>query len=188
VNGINGDTGKPVPTAPVPAGSETNMVSNFDAGKTSAAYGMWLAANDTMNGGKSNSKLEVIESGAVGTKGAMQVTGEVIPGGQFIFAGALYSPGPAPMQPANLSKKSTISFWAKGDGKTYTLLVLTGARSGQNGEAPAMTSFTAGPEWKQYTFPFSTFETDGSDLSGIGFIRAQEPGRFQFEIDELEIK
>jgi len=188
VNGINGETGKPVPTAPVPAGSETNMVSNFDAGKTSAAYGMWLAANDTMNGGKSNSKLDIIEPGAAGTKGAMQVTGEVIPGGQFIFAGALYSPGPAPMQPANLSKKSTISFWAKGDGKTYTLLVLTGARSGQNGEAPAMTSFTAEPEWKRYTFPFSTFETDGSDLSGIGFIRAQEPGKFQFEIDELEIK
>ena len=188
VNGINGETGKPAPTAPVPAGSETNMVSNFDAGKPSAAYGMWLAANDTMNGGKSNSKLDVIEPGAAGTKGAMQVSGEVIPGGQFIFAGALYSPGPAPMQPANLSKKSTISFWAKGDGKTYTLLVLTGARSGQNGEAPAMTSFAAGPEWKQYTFPFSTFETDGSDLSGIGFIRAQEPGKFQFEIDELEIK
>lgn len=91
------------------------------------------------------------------------------------------------MQPVNLSKKSTISFWAKGDGNTYTLAVLTEARNGQN-EPPAMTSFTAGPEWKQFTFPFSTFETDGSDLSGIGFIRAQEPGKFQFQIDELEIK
>jgi beta-glucosidase len=188
VTGINGETGKPVATAPVPAGSGTNLVSNFDGGKTSAAYGMWLAANDTMSGGKSNSKLEVIEPGAAGSKGAMQVSGEVIPGGQFIFAGALYSPGPAPMQPANLSNKSTISFWAKGDGKTYTLLVLTGSRSGQNGEAPAMTSFAAGPEWKQYTFPFSTFETGGSDLSGIGFIRVQEPEKFQFDIDELEIK
>jgi hypothetical protein len=92
------------------------------------------------------------------------------------------------MKPANLSKKSTISFWAKGDGKTYTLIVLTEARSGQSGEAPAMTTFTAGPEWKQYTFPFSTFDMDGSDLSGIGFIRAQETGKFQFQIDEVEIK
>ena len=188
VTGINGDNGKPIATAPVPVGSETNMVSNFDNGKTSAAYGMWLAANDTTNGGKSNSKIDVIEPGASGSKGAMQVTGEVVPGGPIIFAGALYSPGPAPMQPANLSKKNTISFWAKGDGKTYTLLVLTGSRNGQNGEAPAMTSFTAGAEWKQYTFPLSTFETDGSDLSGIGFIRVQESGKFQFEIDEFEIK
>ena len=188
VTGLNGDSAKPVATAPVPAGSEKNLVSNFDEGKTSAAYGMWLAANDTMNGGKSNSKISIVEPGAAGTKGAMQVTGEVIPGGPFIFAGALYSPGAGPMQPANLSKKSSISFWAKGDGNTYTLLVLTAARNGQNGEAPAMTNFVAGPEWKQYTFPFTTFETDGSDLSGIGFIRPQEPGKFQFELDELEIK
>ncbi len=188
VAGPNGDTGKPVATAPVPPGSETNMVSNFDDGKTKAAYGMWIPASDAMSGGKSNSKLDVVEPGAANTKGSMQVTGEVIPGGQFIFAGALFSPGNAPMQAVNLSKKSSISFWAKGDGATYTLIVLTEARNGQSGEAPAMTTFAAGPEWKQYTFPFSTFETDGSDLSGIGFVRVQEPGKFQFQLDEFEIK
>jgi hypothetical protein len=92
------------------------------------------------------------------------------------------------MQPVNLSKKNTISFLAKGDGNPYTILVLTEARSGQNGEAPAMATFTAGPEWKQYTFPFSAFETDGGDLIGVGFIRDRDPGKFQFQIDELEIK
>jgi beta-glucosidase len=188
VKGANGETGKPVAAAPVPAGSETNMVSNFDEGKVKAAYGMWIAANDTMNGGKSTSKLEMVAPGAANTKGALQVTGEVVSGSPFLFAGALFSPGAAPMKPANLSKKSGISFWAKGDGQTYTLLVLTEARGGQSGEPPAMTTFIAGPDWKQYTFPFSTFETDGSDLSGIGFIRVQEPGKFQFQIDEMEIK
>jgi hypothetical protein len=53
---------------------------------------------------------------------------------------------------------------------------------------PAMTQFVAGPEWKFYTFPFSTFQTDGSDLSGLGFVKAMEPGKFQFEIDQLQIK
>jgi beta-glucosidase len=188
VTGVGGETGKPAATAPVPAGSETNMVSNFDEGKVKAAYGMWIPAGDSMNGGKSTSKLDAVEPGAANTKGAMQVTGELVAGGPFIFAGALFSPGAAPMKPVNLSKKNSISFWAKGDGKTYALVVLTEARNGQGGEAPAMTSFTAGPEWKQFTFPFSTFETDGSDLSGIGFIRIQEPGKFQFQIDEVEIK
>ncbi len=188
VTGVGGETGKPAATAPVPAGSEANMLSNFDDGKVKAAYGMWIPASDTMNGGKSNSKLDVIEPGAANTKGALQITGEVVAGGPFLFAGALFSPGAAPMKPANLSKKTGISFWAKGDGNTYTLLVLTEARNGQNGEPPAMTTFTAGPEWKHYTFPFSTFDTDGSDLSGIGFIRVMEPGKFQFEIDEVEIK
>ena len=189
VTGINGDAGKPVATAPEPAGSQANLVSDFESGKVTAAYGMWIPASDSMSGGKSTSKLGVVEGGASGTKRAMQVTGEVVPGGQFIFAGALFSPGAAPMQPANLSKKATISFWAKGDGSTYTLVVLTQERNGQSGDAPpAMTSFSAGPDWKLFTFPFSAFETDGSDISGIGFIRAQEPGKFQFSIDELEIK
>jgi hypothetical protein len=35
----------------------------------------------------------------------------------------MYFPGPAPMQPANLSSKKEISFWAKGDGKSYALVV-----------------------------------------------------------------
>jgi beta-glucosidase len=189
VTGLNGDAGKPVATAPVPAGSEKNMVSDFENGKTTAAYGMWIPANDSMNsGGKSKSSLSVVEGGAAGTKGAMQVTGELIPGAPFIFGGALFFPGNAPMQPANLSKKNSISFWAKGDGGTYTLMVLTEQRNGQNGEPPAMTTFVAGPEWKQFTFPFSTFETDGGDISGIGFIRMQDQGKFQFQLDEVEIK
>lgn len=50
-----------------------------------------------------------------------------------------------------------------------------------------MTSFVAGPDWKQYTFPFSAFETDGGDLSGIGFIEVGQPGKFQFQLDEVEI-
>src|ERR1700758_2349939 len=85
VTGIGGETGKPVATAPVPVGSETNMVSNFDEGKVKAAYGIWIPASDTMNGGKSNSKLDVVESGAANTKGALQVTGEVVLGGPFLF-------------------------------------------------------------------------------------------------------
>ena len=188
VAGSHGESGKPEAVAKAPAGSESEMVSNFDDLKVAASYGSWMAAGDTMSGGKSTSSIEVVQPGAANTKGALQVTGEVIPGAQFLFAGALFSPGAAPMQPANLSKKNTISFWAKGDGKTYTLIVLTEARSGQTGEAPAMVPFIAGPEWKQYTFPYSAFQTDGSDLTGLGFLKAGEPGQFQFELDQLEIK
>jgi len=189
VAGLNGETGKPKPTAAAPAGSESDVVSTFDDGKVEAKYGTWIGAGDQMNGGKSMATLSVAEPGAAGSRGALQVSGELVAGGgPFIFAGALYSPASAPMQPANLSSKKAISFWAKGDGASYTLLVLTEARNGQNGEAPAMTSFVAGPEWKQYTFPFSVFETDGSDLSGIGFIKVSGPGKFQFELDQMEIK
>jgi len=134
--------------------------------------------------------FKIVEPGADGSKGALDVSGEVVggSGAPFLFAGALYSPGPSMMAPANLSTKKEIGFWAKGDGKTYTLLVLTASRSGNSGEMPAMTSFVAGPEWKKYTFPFSTFQTDGSDLTALGFIKVMAPGKFDFQIDQVEIK
>ncbi|MGA3135305.1 MAG: CIA30 family protein [Terracidiphilus sp.] len=188
VAGTHGETGRPT-LPPPPAGSESGMVSNFDDLKVAANYGSWMAAGDSMNGGKSTATMQVVEPGADNTKGALQVSGEIVATGQpFAWAGALYSPGQAPGQAVNLSNKKSISFWAKGDGKTYTLVVLTESRSGSAGEMPAMVPFAAGPEWKQYTFPFTAFETDGSDLSGLGFIHVMEPGKFQFEIDQLEIK
>jgi hypothetical protein len=188
VAGTHGETGRPV-LPPPPAGSESGMVSNFDGGKVAANFGSWIPASDTMNGGKSTSSLAVVEPGADNTKGALQVIGEVVASSSpFTFAGGLYFPGQAPMQPANLSSKKAISFWAKGDGKNYTLIVLTASRSGNGGDMPAMTQFNAGPEWKQYTFPLSTFDTDGSDLSGLGFVQVGQPGKFQFELDQLEIK
>jgi len=139
-----------------------------------------------MNGGKSKAEIGVAKPGANSSQGALDVKGEIIPGAQFTWAGAMFYPGDAPMAPANLSSKKSLSFWAKGDGKTYTLVVLTQARSGQNG-MPAMTQFVAGPEWKQYSFPFTTFQTDGGDLSGLVFAAVQTGG-FEFELDQLEIK
>jgi hypothetical protein len=188
VAGARGENGRP-PLPPPPAGAESSLVSDFDDLKPTASYGSWMPAGDgNMEGGKSVSSMEIVQPGAEGSKAALQITGEVLAGSPFPFAGVLFSPGSRPMQPANLSKKNAISFWAKGDGKTYTLVVLTEERSGNSGQMPAMTTFVAGPEWKQYSFPFSAFETDGSDLTGIAFVEAQKPGKFQFAIDQVEIK
>lgn len=186
VTGPHGETGKPLPPPP-PAGSESGIVSTFDEGKVAANYGSWTVSTDAMNGGKSTASMKVVEPGADGSKGALQVDGEIIAGAPFTWAGIMFTPGGSPMEAANLSSKKGISFWAKGDGKTYTLVVLTQARSGQNG-MPAMTPFLAGPEWKQYTFPFPTFQTDGGDLTALVFVSAQKPGKFEFEIDQVEIK
>jgi len=185
VTGSNGEAGKPL-APPPPAGSESGIVSTFDDGKVAANYGSWIVSTDAMNGGKSKAEIGVAKPGANSSQGALDVKGEIIPGAQFTWAGAMFYPGDAPMAPANLSSKKSLSFWAKGDGKTYTLVVLTQARSGQNG-MPAMTQFVAGPEWKQYSFPFTTFQTDGGDLSGLVFAAVQTGG-FEFELDQLEIK
>jgi beta-glucosidase len=186
VLGPHGETGKP-PSPPPPAGSESGVVSTFDEGKVAANYGSWVVSTDQMIGGKSQASIAIAEPGANSSKGALKVSGEIAAGGQFTWAGARFIPGSAPMEPVNLSAKKEISFWAKGDGDRYMLIVLTASQSGQNG-MPAMVPFVATKEWKQYTFPFSALQTDGGDIMELLFAGTQPPGKFEFEIDDVEIK
>jgi beta-glucosidase len=184
VGGARGAGGKPW-LPPPPAGSDSGVVSTFDDGKVAANFGSWMANSDAMNGGKSTATMKVVEPGASNSKGALQVTGEIVAGPQFPWAGVLFAPSGEIDEPANLSDKKNISFWAKGDGRTYSLAVITTANAGQ---MPSFKTFVAGPEWKQFSFPISSFATDGSDLTGLAFAGAQQPGKFEFEIDEVEIK
>ncbi len=184
VVGPYGETGI-APLPPAPAGSETGVVSNFDDLKVSANYGAWMITTDADLGGKSHAELQPVEGGADGSKGALKVSGEIVPGAPFAWAGVLFHPGSSPEDAVNLSNKKTLFFWAKGDGKHYAVAVQTESTAGQ---MPAILPFEAGPEWKQFSFPFSQFHTDGHDLLGIVFAHAQEPGKFEFEIDEVEIK
>jgi beta-glucosidase len=185
VTGAHGETGLALP-APPPVGAESGLVSNFDDRKVAAHYGSWATTSDSEAGGKSSSSMQAVEGGANGSKGALKVTGEVVPGGApFNWAGVFFYPGSSPEDSANLSSTKTLSFWAKGDGKSYAVAVLTESNQGQ---MPAIVPFAIGPEWKQYSFPWSAFKTDAGDLRGIAFAHAQEPGKFEFEIDEVEIK
>ena len=142
------------------------------------------AAGDSMQGGKSTASIQVVDGGANNSKGALRITGEVIPGAAFTWAGALFAPGSSPEDLVNLSSKQAISFWAKGDGKTYVLAVRTLSR--QN-EMPGIKTFVAGPDWQQYSFPISSFNTDGQDVLTLAFVQSVV-GKFEFEIDQVEIK
>lgn len=185
VVGPYGETGiAPLPPAP-PASSMPDVVSDFDGGKVSASYGSWETTTDALMGGKSVASLAIANGGANNSKGALHVTGETIPGAQYLWAGAMFVPGSSPEEAVNLSGKKEISFWAKGDGKSYVFIVSTQSRQGQ---MPAMQTFTAGPEWKQFTFPISSFETDGHDVTNLVFAFGQTPDKFDFQIDNLEIK
>ena len=184
VVGAHGETGMP-PLPPAPAGSESGVVSTFDDMKIAANYGSWISTTDAENGGKSTGSMQVVEGGANNSKGALRVTGEIVAGGPFPFSGVMFVPGSSPMDSVNLSGKKTISFWAKGDGKSYALALIT---EGNAGGMPAIKPFVAGPEWKQYSFAISDFQTEGTDIRGLVFARGQEAEKFEFEIDQVEIK
>jgi hypothetical protein len=184
VLGIEGQTGQGVLSA-APTGSETGMVSNFDDQKVNSNYGACAVTSDAEMGGKSTAAMHAVAGGANGSKGALQVTGELFPGASFTWAGVSFHPGASADEAVNLSSKKTLSFWAKGDGKSYAVAVMTESSAGQ---MPGIQPFVAGTEWKQYTFPWSDFKTDAHDVTGIAFAHAQDAGKFEFEIDEVEIK
>jgi len=79
--------------------------------------------------------------GPEGSKNALRVTGEVTQGFAYRRSGAMFSPGPTPMAPVNLSARKAIQFWAKGDGQTYQLMLF----SQRLGYRPATQNFVAGP-------------------------------------------
>ncbi|MGO4881741.1 MAG: CIA30 family protein [Bryobacteraceae bacterium] len=182
VTDLNGMAG--TPAAPKPKGSESGVVSTFDDLKVGANFGAWTVMTDSVMGGKSTAVMDAVAGGANGSKGAMHVTGETVKGAGFLFAGVIFSPAGGMMQPADLSDKKNISFWAKGDGHTCRFMEFNETQ-GQN---PTFRTFVAGPEWKQYTFSLESLGTDGHDLTALGFLGPAGPGKFEFYLDEVEIK
>lgn len=178
--------GHPARDGGAPVGSVSGLVSDFDEGAPSAKFGSgWVDSTDQLMGGKSTAQMKVVDGGAEGSKGSLLVTGNIAPGSPYPWAGAMFLPGLKPFAPANLSSKKEIDFWAKGDGKTYRLMLF----SASTGQIPATQSFVAGSEWTHYSFPISSFEgMDGHDLEGMLFSGGPAPGPFGFQIDKVEIR
>jgi imidazolonepropionase-like amidohydrolase len=171
--------------APPPPGSESGLISDFEDGTTASKFGVgWQVSTDQMMGGKSTAKISVVDGGAEGSKKALQISGEIIPGGSVLWAGAMFFPGSAPMAPVNLSGKKAITFWTKGDGKQYNLMLFAKSK----GYIPATRSFTAGTEWKKITLSFSAFDTDGSDLEALLFSGSSPNEHFNLLIDNVRFE
>ena len=172
--------------APAPPGLEAGLISDFDSGKPETRFGAgWTISTDSIMGGKSSSEMKVVDGGANGDPHALDVSGEIDGALAFAWAGVMFSPGAQPFAPLNLSSKKSIMFWAKGDGKTYRVLIFT--ESG--GRFPTQRTFATGSEWKQINLPFSSFEgTDGHDISAILFVGGPSGGKFDFQIDEVKLE
>lgn len=170
----------PAPKLP-PGGS----ISDFDDGSLTSHFGSgWIDSTDALRGGASVVHKEVVDGGAEGTKRSMEISGEVKKGFAFPWAGAMFFPGPKPMAPADLSEAQDLIFWAKGDGRTYQVLLFTT----NLGMMPAQKTFVAGAEWTRYDFPLKDFSgLDPHGLLGVFFGAGPDPGAFRFRIDSVRL-
>jgi Complex I intermediate-associated protein 30 (CIA30) len=173
------------PAAPTPTSASSGLISDFDNGTAETKFGMaWVISTDTIMGGKSSGEMKVVDGGANKDPHSLDVAGTISGDLPFAWAGVMFSPGDQPFAPVNLAAHKSISFWAKGDGQTYRILVFTAS----GGRMPAQQTFEAGKEWKKITFPFSDFNgTDGHDIAAILFVGGPAAGKFDFQIDEIKL-
>lgn len=169
-----------------PAGSETGLVSDFDSGAFQSNFGAgWAAVSDGFQGGTSWADLKVAEGGANQGKGCLLVQGEIGPGKRGGWAGAIFYPGRAPFNPANLSSKKKIRFWARAEFEGSCRLAV---HHWNHGIHRHQQIFIASVNWQEYSFPFSAFQTDGRGIMGVLFLAGPVPGRFGFQIDDVRIE
>ena len=137
-----------------------------------------------LRGGKCKAATAITPGGAGGSAHALKITGTIEDAGSQHWAGICFFPGPRAMSPANLSAKSGISFWARGDGKPAYIMAFSQSR----GFIPATITFVTGREWKHFQFAWDEFDGhDGTATLGLFWGGGAEGGAFELEIDDVRL-
>ena len=162
-------------------------VDDFEDGDRRAASGLsWIAVADDLMGGSSFAELRVTAPGGR-SRHALRVAGEVAEKG---FAGAWVAlDGRA--RATDVTDYEGIRLRIRGSG-AFQLGVRCGLMPAFNYMAPV----EAGADWVQVTVPFASLTAQGQgapaiDLRAVRWLgistRAGRPGRYEFEIDDVEL-
>ncbi|MYC93070.1 MAG: amidohydrolase family protein [Gemmatimonadetes bacterium] len=160
-----------------PAPAET-LVADFEDG-FEARFGAWDVTTDQLTGGASSANAAVRD-------GALVVTGEIAPGLAFPWAGVIWMPGAQPMQPVDFSGREAIRFRTRGDGRQYSVMLISTAEPA--GPPPAVT-FIAPEEWTRLEIRLEDFPTATPEIiAGLAFVAEEPVGAYTFEVDEVEVR
>src|SRR5579862_3847600 len=139
----------------------------------------WWPWSDVQFGGNSKVKVSVTEGGPDHADKTMSISGDVGSKIARPFAGVMFFPVGWGFSPVNYSGVKDLTFWVKGDGRSYWMSMFTQG----GGPKPAPISFVAGKNWEAHTIPLSAFGTDGHDITGV-FIGG-DTGVFQLAISDF---
>jgi ABC-2 type transport system permease protein len=180
------DTPAPEPPAGVKA-PDIAVIASFDAGSATASYGVgWNAVGDETRGGNSKATQRLVDGGAAGSPGALEISGEVGGAIQYPFAGSMFFPQDPPMQGMmDYSARKTLSFQVRGDGKRYMLLVISGINADG---IPLMYDFETGPQWREVRLDLADFgAADFKRVRAIG-VGTMTAGAFRLQIDDVRLE
>ena len=138
------------PQAEVASAPAETFIADYENG-LEAAFGTWDVTTDQMAGGASTASMAVRD-------GALVVTGEIVPGLAFHWAGVIWIPGAQPMQPVDFTGREVIHFRTRGDGRRYSVMLVTSAAPA--GPPPTVTSI-APAEWTRWRSGWMTSRRPG---------------------------
>jgi hypothetical protein len=148
-----------------------------DAAQPSARYGRFGIGSDQLMGGKSSSRLMLVEGGAHGSALALAVTGTgVAPGGATgVWAGVSFVPAASGFEPVDYTIARRLTFSVRGDGKRYAVLLWSGM------DKPVALSFVAPHDWTDVALDLP----ETRDAIRVITWAAVEPGAFAFQLDHI---
>jgi ABC-2 type transport system permease protein len=179
------------PSAPLGvAAPDIALIADFDHGSDAASYGMgWHSADDKDRGGNSTISQRLVEGGARNSRGALEVSGEVGTALQYPFVGTSFLPNGiedaewASQGLMDYSAKKTLSFYARGDGQSYTVVIMGPALDA----IPAMFPFVAGADWQAVSIPLQGLTSVDMKRVKLISIGSMTPGPFRLQIDDVRL-
>ena len=144
---------------PAPSDFRAGLVSNFDDASTRTAFGPSWEAFEGVH-------MNLVVGGAQGSHGSLVMSGDVkADRPAYLWPGMVFIPSGLLRVPSNLSSKLGLQFWAKGDGRTYRVVIV--------GEAgPQEKVFKPGPNCRSIGSLLTTSRKlirNGCKLSTRGF-------------------
>jgi imidazolonepropionase-like amidohydrolase len=162
---------------------ERGTISDFESEKPVSDFGSgWQISTDSILGGKSTATMEVVDGGANGTAKSLRVHAVTDAGSMYPWAGVKLDFGDTPMAPVDLSARSGVTLFARGDTSITVLLF-----AASSGRIPRATTIHAGADWTAVNIAWSDLGVNGKDVQAILFC-GNGPGTSDFQIDEVKLK
>ena len=136
----------------------------------------WSATTDERLGGTSTATLRV-------NQGTLEISGVIGEGFAYPWAGAIYFPGAAPMEPTDLSAVSELVFRARGEGSFRVMLFAPSI-----GQIPAQRAFDVTGDWTEVRIDLRKPGGELKDVTALSMAAGGAPGPYRLEIDDVELQ
>lgn len=163
------------------------LIDFEDGVRPRVGAGVEISTDALLGGSAAAPSTAHMEVAHVRGRRALAVRGVLVPKEPESWSGVILWTGPHRLAHADLSSTTTLTFRARGDGGTYTVLLFT-ERGGS--DAVGSATFVADGTWRVHSVPLAALGTTGDDVTGIWFGAIDDPttSAFTFALDDIALE